>query len=70
MEGVEDARNLIHCYRITPDRRLVVGGSPVGLTYGRSLFGDYNVAAWQHLEKHIQCQADEPAFGKVARAAQ
>ncbi len=30
-EGVEDARNLIHYYRITPDGRLVMGGGPVGL---------------------------------------
>ncbi|MBW2364040.1 MAG: FAD-dependent oxidoreductase [Deltaproteobacteria bacterium] len=33
-EGVEDARNLIHYYRLTPDKRLVMGGGPVGLTWG------------------------------------
>ena len=52
-EGIEDARNLIHYYRITPDHRLVMGGGPVGLTYGNSLYGDNNEAAWQHLEKHV-----------------
>ena len=34
-EGVEDARNLIHYYRRTPDNRLVMGGGPVGLTYAQ-----------------------------------
>ena len=53
-EGIEDARNLIHYYRITPDHRLVMGGGPVGLTYGNSLYGDNNESAWQHLEKHIR----------------
>ena len=52
-EGIEDARNLIHYYRITPDHRLVMGGGPVGLTYGNSLDGDENDLAWQHLEEHI-----------------
>jgi glycine/D-amino acid oxidase-like deaminating enzyme len=32
-QGLEDARNLIHYYRLTPDKRIVMGGGPVGLTY-------------------------------------
>lgn len=52
-EGVEDARNLIHYYRITPDRRVVIGGGPVGLTYGGRLDGDIDEAAWRHLERHL-----------------
>jgi len=52
-EGIEDARNLIHYYRITPEQRLVMGGGPVGLTFGNSLIGDSNEAVWQHLEEHI-----------------
>lgn len=51
-EGLEDARNLIHYYRITPDNRLVMGGGPVGLTYGGDLDADSNQAAWHHLEEH------------------
>ncbi len=52
-EGVEDARNLIHYYRRTPDNRLVMGGGPVGLTYRNSLDADSNQAAWRHLEEHL-----------------
>ncbi len=52
-EGVEDARNLIHYYRRTPDNRLVIGGGPVGLTYRNRLDADSNQAVWDHLEEHI-----------------
>ncbi|MCX6030588.1 MAG: FAD-binding oxidoreductase [Chloroflexi bacterium] len=53
-EGIEDARNLIHYYRVTPDNRLVIGGGPaVGLTYGGDLDGDADEAGWRHLEEHI-----------------
>jgi glycine/D-amino acid oxidase-like deaminating enzyme len=51
-EGLEDARNLIHYYRITPDDRLVMGGGPVGLTWADGLDADRNEAAWRHLEQH------------------
>jgi len=52
-EGVEDARNLIHYYRLTPDNRLVMGGGPVGLTWANKLTADGNPRAWEHLEEHI-----------------
>jgi glycine/D-amino acid oxidase-like deaminating enzyme len=52
-EGVEDARNLIHYYRVTPDARLLMGGRPVGLSYGDDMDRDANVHAWRHLEQHI-----------------
>ncbi len=52
-EGIEDARNLIHYYRLTPDNRLVMGGGPVGLTYDGNLNADSDEAAWKHLEEHI-----------------
>jgi glycine/D-amino acid oxidase-like deaminating enzyme len=52
-EGVEDARNLIHYYRVTPDNRLLMGGGPVGLSYGDDMNRDANVDAWRHLEGHI-----------------
>ena len=51
-QGVEDARNLIHYYRLTPDGRIVIGGGPVGLTAG-DLDGDRDEAAWRHLEPHL-----------------
>ncbi|MGZ6272542.1 MAG: NAD(P)/FAD-dependent oxidoreductase, partial [Candidatus Limnocylindrales bacterium] len=53
-QGVEDARNLIHYYRLTPDHRIVMGGGPVGLRRGGDLDNDSNEAAWQHLENHIK----------------
>jgi len=52
-QGVEDARNLIHYYRITPDRRIIMGGGPVGITYGNNMHGDRSEPAWAHLERHI-----------------
>jgi glycine/D-amino acid oxidase-like deaminating enzyme len=52
-EGIEDARNLIHYYRLTPDQRLVIGGGPVGLTYGDRLDADRSEAAWRHLHAHL-----------------
>jgi glycine/D-amino acid oxidase-like deaminating enzyme len=53
-EGIEDARNLIHYYRITHDNRLVIGGGPVGLTYANNLDADSSQSAWRHLEQHIR----------------
>jgi len=52
--GVEDARNLIHYYRITPDNRLAMGGGPVGLSYGDAMDVDSSESAWRHLEKHMR----------------
>jgi glycine/D-amino acid oxidase-like deaminating enzyme len=52
-QGLEDARNLIHYYRLTPDHRIVMGGGPVGLSRGGDLDHDRDEKAWQHLEQHI-----------------
>lgn len=52
-QGIEDARNLIHYYRLTPDRRIVLGGGPIGLTWRNSLHADSNPRAWAHLEEHL-----------------
>jgi glycine/D-amino acid oxidase-like deaminating enzyme len=54
MQGVEDARNLIHYYRLTPDHRIVLGGGPVGLTARNSLEGDSDESAWRYLEHHLR----------------
>jgi glycine/D-amino acid oxidase-like deaminating enzyme len=53
-QGVEDARNLIHYYRLTPDRRIALGGGPVGLTRGGDLDADSDERAWRHLEQHLR----------------
>ena len=34
-QGIEDARNLVHYFRLTADNRLAMGGSDVTLAYGR-----------------------------------
>jgi len=52
--GVEDARNLIHYYRISPDDRVVMGGGPVGLAWGSDLARDVDSSAWRHLEEHMR----------------
>ena len=52
-QGIEDARNLIHYYRLTPDKRIVLGGGPVGLTASGSLDRDADEQAWQHLEQYL-----------------
>jgi glycine/D-amino acid oxidase-like deaminating enzyme len=52
-QGLEDARNLIHYYRLTADHRIVMGGGPVGLGRGGDLGRDSDQKAWQHLEQHI-----------------
>ena len=40
-------------YRLTPDRRLVMGGGPVGLKASNDLGRDSDEDAWRHLEEHI-----------------
>jgi glycine/D-amino acid oxidase-like deaminating enzyme len=52
-QGIEDARNLIHYYRLTPDRRIVLGGGPVGLTANGGLERDSDEQAWHHLERYL-----------------
>ena len=51
--GIEDARNLIHYYRLTPDKRIVIGGGPVGIPPGGALDRDRDENAWRHLEHHL-----------------
>ncbi|MHB2018544.1 MAG: NAD(P)/FAD-dependent oxidoreductase [Candidatus Xenobia bacterium] len=64
-EGLEDARNLIHYYRLTPDNRLLMGGGPVGLVYGRAMQRDYDAVAWRHLEAFIPHTFPELADLKI-----
>lgn len=52
-QGIEDARNLIHYYRLTPDNRIAIGGGPVGMTRDCGLDADENERAWHHLEQHL-----------------
>jgi glycine/D-amino acid oxidase-like deaminating enzyme len=51
--GIEDARDLIHYYRLTKDNRIVMGGGDVSLTYGTDLDADLNEKTFAHLESHV-----------------
>jgi len=51
--GVEDARDLIHYYRLTADNRIAMGGGDVSIGYGTDLDRDLNAKVFKHLEDHI-----------------
>ncbi|MFO7560113.1 MAG: FAD-binding oxidoreductase [Desulfobacterales bacterium] len=51
--GVEDARDLIHYYRLTADNRIVMGGGDVSLGYGADLDKDRNEKIFTHLKHHV-----------------
>ena len=52
-QGIEDARNLVHYYRLTADNRLLMGGRDVSIRYGRDMDGDLNDATFAELERDI-----------------
>jgi len=51
--GIEDARDLIHYYRLTADNRIVMGGGDVSLPYGTDLDRDLNKKTFAHLKHHV-----------------
>ena len=51
--GIEDARDLIHYYRLTADNRIVMGGGDVSLGYGTNLDKDLNEKTFTHLKHHV-----------------
>jgi len=52
-QGIEDARNLIHYYRLTADNRLLFGGSDAMYYYNGPLDRDRNPAVFRRLEKDL-----------------
>lgn len=52
-EGIEDGRNFMHFYRLTPDNRLLMGGGPGFVPFGGRMHHDAHPAAWRHLEDFI-----------------
>lgn len=52
-EGIEDGRNFMHFYRLTPDNRLLMGGGPGFVPLGGRMHHDADPAAWKHLEEFI-----------------
>lgn len=53
-EGVEDFRDLVHYYRLTPDNRLLIGGRDVGLGDGRTMDHDRDSAIWAGLRDDVR----------------
>jgi len=50
-QGIEDARNLVHYFRLTIDNRLAMGGSNVSLAYGGDMEHDMNPHTFADLER-------------------
>jgi glycine/D-amino acid oxidase-like deaminating enzyme len=53
-QGIEDARNLVHYYRLTVDNRLVMGGRDVSLSYGSDMEKDLNPVTFAGLKNDVR----------------
>ncbi|UCF83067.1 MAG: FAD-dependent oxidoreductase [Desulfobacteraceae bacterium] len=53
-QGIEDARNLVHYYRLTADNRLLMGGSDVSLSYGSDMDRDLNEGIFVGLKNDVR----------------
>lgn len=53
-QGIEDARNLVHYYRLTADNRLVMGGRDVSLGYGDDMEQDLNPVTFEGLKDDVR----------------
>jgi glycine/D-amino acid oxidase-like deaminating enzyme len=51
--GVEDARDLIHYYRLTRDNRIVMGGGDISIGCGADFDKDLNPGVFHHLKDHL-----------------
>jgi glycine/D-amino acid oxidase-like deaminating enzyme len=63
--GLEDARNLIHYFRPSPDGRILMGGGNVVLGFGRRMDYDQHAATFQHLEQFLKSILPQLAGVKV-----
>jgi glycine/D-amino acid oxidase-like deaminating enzyme len=62
-QGLEDARNMIHYFRLTPDDRILIGGNDVTLPFGRGMQHDLNARVFARLEARLARMF--PALGEV-----
>jgi len=53
-QGIEDARNLVHYYRLTADNRLLMGGRDISLGYGKNMDKDMNDKVFAGLEQDVR----------------
>lgn len=65
-QGIEDARNMIHYYRLTADDRLLMGGSDVSLGFGGDMGRDRNERVFASLERAIAKTFPALADAKIA----
>jgi len=52
-QGIEDARNLVHYFRLTIDNRIAMGGSDVSIAFGGNMEHDLNPHTFADLERDI-----------------
>ncbi len=52
-QGIEDARNFVHYYRLTRDNRLLMGGERVQYYFGGDTERDTHAPTFRMLEQHI-----------------
>jgi len=53
-QGIEDARNLVHYYRLTADNRIVMGGRDVSPPKGRDMDRDRNETVFEALRNDVR----------------
>ncbi len=53
-QGIEDARNMIHYYRLTADNRILFGGSDARYYFGGGLDHDRNTRIFRRLERDLR----------------
>jgi glycine/D-amino acid oxidase-like deaminating enzyme len=53
-QGIEDARNLVHYYRLTADNRIVMGGRDVSLSKGFDMDRDHNEMIFEGLKNDVR----------------
>ncbi len=53
-QGIEDARNMIHYYRLTADNRILFGGSDAKYYFGGPLDRDRNPRIFRRLERDLR----------------
>jgi len=52
-QGIEDARNLVHYFRLTADNRLAMGGRDVSIAFGGDMERDLNHRTFDMLEEDV-----------------
>lgn len=53
-QGIEDARNLVHYYRLTNDNRIVMGGRDVSVSKGYDMDKDLNEKIFEGLRADVR----------------